>query len=460
MRFSIPLILLLLPCALSYTHPKPITPSHVVSDITSRNLLQTLSALSKIAASNGGNRAFGLSGYRRSVDYILSRIPRTISAQEQEFTALFALVKDIQLREVGAEEDVYVFGLTYSPSTNASGITAELALGPPGLPGCSAEGYQGLDVKDKIVLTQRFRCPDQTTLAGRVRAAVAAGAAAVIVYHDLPTKPTAGTLSAPDPVRYRPAGFIGLVDGEKWKARIEKGEKVRVYFRQIQVIEERKTWNVIAETRNGDPGSVIVFGAHLDSVQAGPGINDDGSGVSLILELLRSAAKYSTRMKLRFCFWGAEENGLLGSKYYVSALPHSDLTNIRAYLNFDMVSRGYFGVFDGDGSTHGLAGANGSAAIEALLSESLRKEGVDVVPVAFTGGSDYASFMAVGIPVGGLHTGAGIEQDPCYHQVCDGYDNANATTLTVMAKAAGYTMARLAVEGERLIPSGSTKWRS
>jgi hypothetical protein len=256
MRFSF--FPLLFPCAFAVTPKPPITPSRVVSDITTPALLEPLQGLSTIAATNGGNRAFGLPGYRSSVDYILSLIPRTISAAEQEFTALFAMVDDIQLREANSSTDVYIFGLMYSPSTPTSGITAEFALGPAGLPGCSAEGYNGLDVKDKIVLTQRFRCPDQTTLAGRVRAAVAAGAAAVIVYHDLPTKPTAGTLIAPDPVGYRPAGFISLADGEAWKARIEAGEKIMVYFRQIQTIEERKTWNVIAETKGGDEGSVIV----------------------------------------------------------------------------------------------------------------------------------------------------------------------------------------------------------
>jgi hypothetical protein len=78
---------------------------------------------------------------------------------------------------------------------------------------------------------------------------------------------------------------------------------------------------------------------------------------------------------------------------------------------------------------------------------------VDVTPAVFTGGSDYASFMGKGIPVGGLHTGTGVEQDPCYHQACDGYANANAIVLTKNAKAAGYVMARLANEGKYLIPS-------
>lgn len=121
------------------------------------------------------------------------------------------------------------------------------------------------------------------------------------------------------------------------------------------------------------------------------------------------------------------------------------------------VSRGYYGVLDGDGSTHGLAGPAGSGAIEQLLTEYLAKhEKLLVTPAVFTGGSDYASFMARGIPAGGLHTGTGAEQDPCYHQACDGFENANATVLTRNAKAAAFAMAKLAMAGDRILPRQNT----
>jgi Zn-dependent M28 family amino/carboxypeptidase len=114
------------------------------------------------------------------------------------------------------------------------------------------------------------------TLAGRVRPAAAAGAAAVIIYHDITTNVTAGSLGDPDPDEFVPAGFINLADGEAIKARLDAGETLEAHFQQTQVIEERITQNVVVETEGGDPDNVIVLGAHLDSVQAGPGINDDG----------------------------------------------------------------------------------------------------------------------------------------------------------------------------------------
>lgn len=216
-----------------------------------------------------------------------------------------------------------------------------------------------------------------------------------------------------------------MADGEAWKARIEAGETIEVYFKQLQTIENRKTWNVIAETKGGDADNVLVLGAHLDSVQAGPGINDDGSGTTLILELLEAIQKYNIPrddLKLRFIWWAAEENGLFGSEHYVGTATAEELAKIRAYLNFDMVGRGFYGVFDGDGSAFNLSGAAGSDVIEKLFTTYLTKTAkVTVTETELDGGSDYVPFMEKGIPIGGLFTGVGVEQDACYHQACDTY---------------------------------------
>ncbi|CCX16388.1 Similar to Leucine aminopeptidase 2; acc. no. C5FTZ6 [Pyronema omphalodes CBS 100304] len=466
MRPPLPLLLLSLSLVTAAPQTSPsVAPPSLSNSVHPPNLLSTLQSLSTIASSNNGNRAFGLPGYTASKDFILQQIRQypSLHVKEQPFQALFTKVESIYLSEIGGDP-VYVHGLTFSPSTPKEGITADLKLGPKGEGGCGVAGYAGLDVKDKIVLIQRFKCPDNSTFSSRVKAAAKAGAAAVIIYNDVETKPTAGGLRQPDPEGLRPAGLIGLEDGRRWEKRLEAGESLRVKFEMQQNIEMRETWNLVAETKGGDPAAVVMFGAHLDSVQAGPGINDDGSGVSLVLELLRLASRLRPELKLRFCFWGAEENGKIGSQFYVSQLQQHQLQNIRAYLNFDMlippsewwVSQGYFGVFDGDGSTHGLRGAPGSEVIEQLLTEHLsQREKVVVTPAIFTGGSDYASFMAAGVPVGGLHTGTGVKQDKCYHQACDGLENANATILEMNTRAAAYVMGRLAMEGRELIPRWS-----
>jgi Zn-dependent M28 family amino/carboxypeptidase len=393
-----------------------------------------LEALQAIASANGGNRAFGLPGYAASVDYIVSQTKNATNFRTwvQDFPALFNRVDSIKFGI--SNTSYYVIGLSYSPSTTAEGLTAPLVLGATGPEGCTNAAYDNLDVKDKIVLVQRGTCPDGTTLAGRMKPAAAAGAAAVILYSDVDTKVTAGTLSNPNPEEYVSTGYINRADGLPLVARLQAGEAIEAYFQQTQIVETRITQNVFSETIDGDPDNVVMLGAHLDSVQAGPGINDDGSGSTLILEIKKALEKFRTKNKVRFAWWGAEENGLLGSKYYTQNLNATEAKKILTYLNFDMVSKGYFGVFDGDGSTYNLTGAPGSAAIENLFVEHFTKNGVNVTAARFTGGSDYQSFMNIGKPVGGLHTGTGVEQDPCYHQECDTIDNPNPTTLTINAK--------------------------
>lgn len=126
---------------------------------------------------------------------------------------------------------------------------------------------------------------------------------------------------------------------------------------------------------------------------------------------------------------------MLGSRYYTSNLGATNVTNLIAYLNFDMVSKGFFGVFDGDGSTFGLVAPAGSEVIEKLFVDDLTSKGLTVTPAAFSGGTDYVGFLeTLKKPVGGLFTGTGEAEDPCYHQACDTYANPNATVLTINAK--------------------------
>ena len=93
------------------------------------------------------------------------------------------------------------------------------------------------------------------------------------------------------------------------------------------LVEDRiPTRNVIAETPGGDPDRVVVVGAHLDSVPAGPGINDNGSGSGTIMEIAEvyAAQNREPRNKLRFIWFGAEELGLLGSAHYVESLSDAE----------------------------------------------------------------------------------------------------------------------------------------
>ncbi|HJQ87725.1 MAG TPA: M28 family peptidase, partial [Propionibacteriaceae bacterium] len=167
---------------------------------------------------------------------------------------------------------------------------------------------------------------------------------------------------------------------------------------------------------------------------------------------------------VRFAFWGAEEFGLLGAEHYVAGLTKAEQKEIALNLNFDMVGSLNYArfVYDGD------AGPNGSGVIEDVFLDYFASEGLSVEPTAFDGRSDYGPFIAVGIPAGGLFTGAegiktpeqvglyggtaGQQFDPCYHLACDTLGNVNLEVLEQMADAAAhasltFAMTTSAVQG-------------
>jgi Zn-dependent M28 family amino/carboxypeptidase len=96
--------------------------------------------------------------------------------------------------------------------------------------------------------------------------------------------------------------------------------------------------NVLAELVSGD-GPFVMAGAHLDSVEPGPGINDNGSGSSSILELAVNMAGMQLENNVRFALWGAEELGLLGSEFYILDTSQEVYEGIAMYLNFDMIGK-------------------------------------------------------------------------------------------------------------------------
>ncbi len=218
-----------------------------------------------------------------------------------------------------------------------------------------------------------------------------------------------------------------------------------------------------------------MVGAHLDSVTEGAGINDNGSGSSVLLEIATEMAKLKTqpRQMVQFAFWGAEEGGLLGSEHYVDSLSDINLRKIKANLNFDMLgSPNYVRfVYDGDGSDTPVEGPAGSGEIESVFTDYFASQGLESEPTEFSGRSDYGPFIAVGIPAGGLFTGAegvkteeqaaiyggtaGEWYDPCYHQACDDISNLSMDALNEMGDAAAHATWTLARSKEGFFPDGS-----
>jgi Zn-dependent M28 family amino/carboxypeptidase len=234
-------------------------------------------------------------------------------------------------------------------------------------------------------------------------------------------------------------GQPGSGVGTSFEVGVDLNEPGTVARVKTEVLEELgQSVNVIAETPGGDPNRTVVIGAHLDSVPAGPGINDNGSGSGGILEIAEvyAAQQRTPRNKLRFMWYEAEEIGLVGSTKYVEGLTQDEKDDILVMLNFDMIGSPNFAryVYDGDG-TIGPEGPTGSGFIEDVFVDYFASQGLFNEPTAFDGRSDYGPFIADGIPAGGLFTGAevpktaeqvqqyggiaGAQLDPCYHMACD-----------------------------------------
>ncbi len=222
-------------------------------------------------------------------------------------------------------------------------------------------------------------------------------------------------------------------------------------------------YNLIADWPGGDPNQILMTGAHLDSVSAGPGINDNGSGSAAVLEnalaVARAAAKPAKH--LRFGWWGAEELGMRGSQYYVSRLAATERAKFSGYLNFDMVGSpnpGYF-VYDDDRTIEGVF-KDYYASVN--IPTEIETEG--------DGRSDHAPFKNAGIAVGGLFSGAdytktaaqaqkwggtaGQPFDRCYHRSCDTSSNINDTALDRNSDAIAHAVWTLGV-GSTTPPGGT-----
>ena len=164
-----------------------------------------------------------------------------------------------------------------------------------------------------------------------------------------------------------------------------------------------------------------------------------------------SKLQITPRQQVRFAFWGAEESGLLGSTHYVEDLSDAALEGIYANLNFDMLGSPNYVRCDGDGSATGTAGPGGSAQIEAIFNNYFAGNGLPTAPTAFDGRSEYGPFIDVGIPAGGLFSGAegiktaeeaaifggtaGAPYDSCYHQACDTVHNLSSKALNEFGDA-------------------------
>ncbi|MBO2448160.1 M28 family peptidase [Actinomadura barringtoniae] len=433
--------------------------------VTVKEIKQHLQNLQTIGDYNGGNRAAGLPGFEISVKYVVNELKKAgLSPTVQKFEF-----------DYWAEKSPAVFAqtapgqVTYTPDTDfstyqysGSGDVTAAAV-PVDVPTTVEDGTSGCEAADfanfpkgSIALIQRGGCD----FAVKAANAKAAGAVGSVIFQK-PTvedSPVGGTLGAP---------FDQPVVGPTFKignelVKLANGGGVKLHLKTDTEAGKRQASNVIAESKYGDPNNVVVVGAHLDSVQAGPGINDNGSGTSTLLSLakhINKLGKKGLKNKVRLAWWGAEEEGLLGSEHYVTTLSDAEKAKIALNLNFDMTAspNGVRGVYNGSDPT----APAGSAAIQKIFNDYFAKRKLPTTPSEFNGRSDYGPFLEAGIPAGGIDTGAegiktaeeakifggtaGKAYDGCYHQACDRITNINWKLLDTNADGVAHAVQTLAL---------------
>lgn len=213
--------------------------------------------------------------------------------------------------------------------------------------------------------------------------------------------------------------------------------------------ENRFMKNVLGVIPGKEDG-IVVVGAHydhlgVDSTLVGDacfnGADDNASGVAAVMQIAR-AIKVSGKQPRRtiiFAFWDGEEKGLLGSRFFVKKCPF--LSDISAYMNFDMVGRG---PAENPGHLSYMYSA-GNPLFGEWLKKDAKKHGFGFAPFYnasdnLIGGSDNTPFARKGVPIVWYHT----EGHPDYHRPTDSADKIDYPKLTDIARAACLCVWRLA----------------
>jgi Zn-dependent M28 family amino/carboxypeptidase len=433
-------------------------------------------AFQAAADANGGTRAVGFPGYDASVAYVAETLAEAgYNVELEPFEFLYIPPATLIQTAPGAPVEYETGAFTGSGSGTVARpvIGVDLALDNSDWPadpatstsGCEASDFAGFPA-GSIALVQRGVC----FFSVKASNAEAAGAVATIIFNqgNNPTRMGLIVATAAQFPDGSPSNLTTPVVGASFPQGVALSQAGSEAFINVIPNEIRTNFNVIAELPGHNEDNVVMAGAHLDSVQDGPGVQDNGSGSAAILEVALQMAKVKPTNTVRFAWWGAEELGLVGSTAYVNDLSQGELDEITLYLNFDMIGSPnfvYF-IYDGDDSDGVGAGPGpeGSAQIEALFESYYEDLELPFKGTDFSGRSDYGPFIAVGIPAGGLFTGAeavktaeeaatwggtaGDQYDPCYHLACDTFDNISLQALEVNSDAVAYSVLQYAMNTE------------
>ena len=414
------------------------TPKKLVECINTNDLWQHMQALQSIADANPGpdghpSRNAGEPGYKASVDYVarlMSQAGYHVTIQTYKFD-YFVFTTTPTMSEVSPTAHDYGLSTEFNPGLSIGTTTA--ALQPAGgilIPstggstsGCAASDFTGF-VAGRVALVQRGTC----TFSQKVQNAQDAGASGVIIFNEgngpARTGVFAGSLTGVPTI---PVAFTSFAIGNdlynQYQTAVAGGTALPQMSLTYKGIHDpnRDDYNVIADSKGGDPNHVLVVDAHLDAIY-GAGMLDNGSGSATILDIAQKMKNVKPLNKLRFIWFGGEELGLLGSTFYVNNLSPTELGQTRYDLDADVTASPNYSLGVLDPAAPDFFGRTVSTQFPPQVYEpskvardqiinyydSIGKNHILFSPV----GTDAESFNLAGVPASGVLTG----QDCCKTQ--------------------------------------------
>ena len=216
---------------------------------------------------------------------------------------------------------------------------------------------------------------------------------------------------------------------------------------------EPNAFNLMAEIPGTDLAhELVIIGGHFDSTHGSVGATDNATGVAAMMEVMRifKTLGIQPRRTVRIGLWGAEEQGLIGSRYHVTQhLASRDMSDVKpAYDDFSA----YFNLDNGTGRVHGVW-LQGNLAVKPIFEQwmtMLDDLGMDTLGPRSVGGTDHGSFDAVGLP------GFQFMQDRLeynsrtHHSNMDFYDRVQAEDVIQQAVVAAVFTYNAAMRDEKL----------
>jgi aminopeptidase YwaD len=388
----------------------------VLNKINVENIYNNIEYLSRTP------RVAGTEAEHNAIQYVKEQFESYgYETKLQEFTFYgYTVPHTVELTVDGYSGEILPKSFTYGMDGSASGELVYAGLG-------QVEDFEGKDVTGKIALIQR----GSISFADKVLNAAANGAAGVIIFNNAPGDLN-GTFGSPNDA-YVPAVAVSQEVGQALVDQMNNGDNLTGSI-NLEGADAgmRTSYNVIATkaptNKNKAKDGIIALGAHHDSVPGAPGANDDASGTAMTLELARVMKDLPTNMEMRFITFGAEELGLIGSRYYVSQLSEQEKNRFVGYFNMDMV-----GSRDAGDLVINTPDGNQNIVSQTAQASSARLNG-EATPIQPGGSSDHVSFFE-----GGIASASFIHRplEPWYHTPEDTIDKISKEKLQDVAEIVG-----------------------